>query len=46
MPADTANLARAFAAQHGYEPRFIAEAPGRVNLIGAGPRSDGAALGY
>ena len=34
MPAETANLARAFAAQHGYEPRFIAEAPGRVNLIG------------
>ncbi len=34
MPADTANLARAFAVQHGYQPRFIAEAPGRVNLIG------------
>jgi galactokinase len=34
MPADTANLVRAFAAQHGREPRFIAEAPGRVNLIG------------
>lgn len=34
MPADTANLARAFAAEHGREPRFIAEAPGRVNLIG------------
>jgi galactokinase len=34
MPADTANLARAFAVQHGGEPRFIAEAPGRVNLIG------------
>jgi len=34
MSADTANLARAFAAQHGREPRFIAEAPGRVNLIG------------
>ncbi|MCH7810995.1 MAG: galactokinase, partial [Chloroflexi bacterium] len=34
MAADTANLARAFAAQHGREPRFIAEAPGRVNLIG------------
>jgi len=34
MPADTANLTRAFAAQHGCEPRLIAEAPGRVNLIG------------
>ena len=34
MPADTANLVRAFTAQHGREPRFIAEAPGRVNLIG------------
>ena len=34
MSADTANLARAFAAQHGYEPRLVAEAPGRVNLIG------------
>jgi galactokinase len=34
MAADTANLTRAFAAQHGCEPRLIAEAPGRVNLIG------------
>ncbi len=34
MSADVANLARAFASQHGHEPRFIAEAPGRVNLIG------------
>ena len=34
MPADTANLVRAFAAQHGRQPRLIAEAPGRVNLIG------------
>jgi galactokinase len=34
MPADTANLARAFTAQHGRKPQFVAEAPGRVNLIG------------
>ncbi len=34
MPAETAKLARAFAAQHDHNPRFIAEAPGRVNLIG------------
>ncbi len=34
MPADTTNLTRAFAAQHGHEPQIIAEAPGRVNLIG------------
>ena len=34
MPADTANLVRAFTAQHGCKPQFVAEAPGRVNLIG------------
>jgi galactokinase len=34
MPADTAALARAFAEQHGRPPALIAEAPGRVNLIG------------
>jgi galactokinase len=34
MPADTANLVRAFTAQHGHRPQLIAEAPGRVNLIG------------
>jgi len=34
MPADTANLVRAFTAQHGRRPQLIAEAPGRVNLIG------------
>ena len=34
MPADAVNLVRAFAAQHGRQPQFIAEAPGRVNLIG------------
>jgi len=34
MPADVPALKRAFAAQHGRPPTHIAEAPGRVNLIG------------
>ncbi|HEY5640051.1 MAG TPA: galactokinase [Dehalococcoidia bacterium] len=34
MSADVANLTQAFASQYSHKPRFIAEAPGRVNLIG------------
>ncbi|HUF54678.1 MAG TPA: galactokinase [Dehalococcoidia bacterium] len=34
MPADIPRLTRAFAERHGRPPSLIAEAPGRVNLIG------------
>jgi galactokinase len=34
MPADTTALADAFAERHGRPPTLVAEAPGRVNLIG------------